>query len=139
MKKFLPFVFASVLSFPAMAAGTVPPELVGEWASKDDRFDANGFVTSGAAAYLGNNGFVAVCSASPLTCFRGTPTYDPTTFKLTIELSENMSTPPPLSELKFVYDPMVKTLTIQSFGQEYTLSRRGQKIPAWVLDKTKSP
>src|ERR1051325_10581458 len=92
MKTLLLFVLASALSLHTFAADTIPPELVGEWASPDAKFSRE-LLTKGGALYLSTNGFAAMFGAPPPIGMAGTATYDPKTFTLTFDLRDR-GTPP---------------------------------------------
>jgi hypothetical protein len=120
-----------------LAAGSIPPELVGEWASSDAKFSRE-LLTKGGAVYLGTNGFAAMFGAPPPIGMAGTATYDPKTFTLTLDLHDR-GTPPETLKVTIVYDPKAKTLTTKPTEgvQKGTFKRRGQKIPKWVLEEAK--
>ena len=137
MKTLLLLILASVLSFHTFAADTIPPDLVGEWASPDAKFSRE-LLTRGGALYLGTNGFAAVFGAPPPIGMAGTATYDPKTFTLTLDLRDK-GTPPEVLKMTITYDPKAKTLTTKPTPgvQKGTFTRRGKAIPKWVLDETK--
>jgi hypothetical protein len=137
MKTLLLFILASTLSFRTFAADTIPPELVGEWASPDAKFIRE-LLTNGGALYLDANGFAAVFGAPPPLGMAGTATYDPKTFTLTLDLRDS-GKPPMVLKMTIIYDPETKTLTTKPTRdvQKGTFTRRGNKIPKWVKNETK--
>jgi hypothetical protein len=139
VKALLLFILTSTLALGTVAAGPIPPELVGEWVSPNARFNRE-VIANGGAIYLGANGFAAMIGTDETTILgmAGTATYDPKKFALTLNLHDN-GTPPERLKVTITYDSKAKALvakTTRDVTKEF-YKRRQEKIPKWVIAATK--
>lgn len=138
MKTLLLTFLAAGLAFHAVAADTIPSELIGEWASPNTTFKGE-ILSNGSAVFLGSDGFAAIVARdeTDVLGMAGTAAYDPKKFILTLNLHDDSTV---RIQVTIVYDPKAKILTGKNWGTSAytgTFKRRQEKIPKWVIDESK--
>ena len=131
-KAFLILLFAAFV-FRTIGADTIPPELIGEWATEQSQFDGDA-LTNGIAVYLNTNG-AAIFAAPPPAGKKWHATYDVTNRVLSMSID-----PQPGSGLthtltfRFKYDPKTKSLIPNNGLTQSILKHRRDHVPNGMIE-----
>ena len=113
----------------AAAADSLPPALVGEWATAESEF-SRGALSSGAALYLTAQGVGALIGAPPPIGAQGPATYDAKTQRLTLRLIDNGQV---MATCGFIYDPSSKVLRGDGVAcGPNVFKRRQDSVPEYI-------
>jgi hypothetical protein len=128
-KRFLLFAMLAAWATFAVAADSLPRELVGEWATAESEF-SYGALSSGAALYLTPQGVGALIGAPPPIGAQGPATYDSKTQRLMLRLTENGQV---MATCGFIYDPGAKLLRGEGAAcGPNVYKRRRDSVPEYI-------
>jgi hypothetical protein len=134
----VPVLFAAGISIAVTGCGTIPRELVGEWATPESKFQ-NDALSKGEAVYICTNGRVLIMGAPPPIGTEGKASYHDSRHLLSIfvEANPNEGLDVPI-KARLVYDPQAKTLTGGVGTDEKSVfTRRRDFVPRGLIEDAK--